>query len=228
MHFNLASVCHHELSYSFAPVGHSITVSTTRLCEYCETFERTGEWVSRKAESLARVMDVHDFALFESEVLGGDFTISEQDDDSDWEDVPDEEEYARLSEGHRSQQKLIRFLNVDFFSAYAQLSNERDQLEELNDPQLPTINSEGRCTIIARGPGAKGIMAMFSKAPKTRTRLVRFSGSQIHTPEWLYRSTRKYRRSSPQYRPGRHADTKGHGFWNTNNPYIDVLEDMLR
>ena len=68
MHFIIACVCRHELSYSFAPVGHSITVSeTTQLCDSCEEFEVTRKVVAQSIKAVAHVRQVNDFALLEKE-----------------------------------------------------------------------------------------------------------------------------------------------------------------
>jgi len=42
MHTVLAKVCQHEVSYSFSPVGHSTTLSTSKeLCDSCADFDFT-------------------------------------------------------------------------------------------------------------------------------------------------------------------------------------------
>ena len=88
--------------------------------------------MSDKAKYLAHVVDVGDFAIIEKELLAEAGT-SKQEDDDDWEDVSEEEEDARFAKEDEKLQRLIGLLKVELFGAYAELANERDQLEELED-----------------------------------------------------------------------------------------------
>lgn len=171
--------------------------------------------MSDKAKYLAHVVDVGDFAIIEKELLAEAGT-SKQEDDDDWEDVSEEEEDARFAKDDEKLQRLIGLLKVELFGAYAELANEHDQPEEFKDPRLPTVNRKGKCIVTARGAGVKGLRAIFFKTETTRNRRVRFCEAQVHRPERMYRRSRKYWRQSSQYKPGRHADTNGEGFWNTS------------
>lgn len=216
MHYTVASVCHHELSYTCTPVGHSTTLSkTVKLCDTCELFATQEETVRRIADDLGRFLaddgeyDVD--SMYNTVRLAPHKKIWKC-----WVDMTIEEIVEENEKAWQMLHKRFESCKKVFFGSYGRLAAMREEVEDFEDPSRPTVNRKGKCTVIARGPGPKGLDAMFCKNEKPRTRRVRFCSKQIHRPESEYRWTSEYRRRTSRHTRGTWADKTGKGFWDTS------------